>query len=1011
MTARVRPRVLGTSLFLLGMAWCVAARAALIGFYPFDGPDPQQDASGQGQHLQSVGADPVHDPAGGFEGGAYVFDGSQRWVSPINIDPFILPQMTMGAWVKTSTLVPGLRKFIGSDDGAWDRSIGLDDRDGPFRYMTFTGSGPLVGAPGPKSTHQWSFVAVTYDENTLELALYVDLDAHTTEPLTAVTAASSFGGGFQTVAVGSLRPDSAAESWQGWMDNAFFYDEVLSLDQLTAIRDGGRKAILGQPADDPNLLITGSPDLESLPKVPSLKTLSFPLRNGGATRPLNITRVSLAGPEVAYFGVASSPATLDPGATGTLQFSLDSRGQVGRFQVTATVESDDPTSPVIVLDLGARVASAQTLLGFYAFDDADNPLKDESGGGRTLVNGLDGGAANPTYLAAGGFAGGGFEFNGVQRLVAPIDINPTAIPRLGMGAWVRTATLEPGLYKALGHDNGGWDRVLGLDHRTQVAGGDLPDGTFRYAAFTGGSNHGPTQGDPPPTPVSTDDWTFLAADYDQANNRLSLYVDLDAGTTADEPWQLVREAPMGPGATTVSIGSITPGGSGEGWIGAIDNVFFVSGALDAATMRAIRDGGRTTLLQFGPDPVLAIAPGTVFGAVPDGSPRTAPIEVRNGGASQVLTLVDARIEGRDAAAYVLGAVPASVAPGATASVPVTLRPDGREGNLQAELVLISNDSVNREARVNLAADVPFTSLRSALIGFYPFDDAANPRRDESGANRHLTSAGADPGYLDAGGIEGGYHVFDGTQRLVAPLNISPAERPALTMGAWVRLDTLDSGLRKVIGSDDGGWDRTIGMDNRDDGIYRFTAFSGNGTPVVGTPEPQALDQWTFLAASFDQAAAEVIVYVDLDATTKDDPLVAVSRPNSVFGPGFPTTSIGSLRPDNANEGFVGGIDNVFFYNKVVSAEDLTMLRNDGKAGILRAPVVIRILAVQRNASGLSLTWSSTSGTTYQVEYTQSVPGGWASIANQASQGATTSYTDTSAERLGRGAGFYRISAQ
>src|SRR5690606_31268793 len=139
-----RPRFLGAlrTAFAVGMvSLCATAHATLQGFYPFDGEDPTQDASGIGRTLESASADPSHLADGGYEGGAAAFDGTQRWLVPLDINPDIMPKMTMGAWVKTANLTPGLRKVLGSDDGGWDRSIGLDDREGPFRYTSFNGTG------------------------------------------------------------------------------------------------------------------------------------------------------------------------------------------------------------------------------------------------------------------------------------------------------------------------------------------------------------------------------------------------------------------------------------------------------------------------------------------------------------------------------------------------------------------------------------------------------------------------------------------------------------------------------------------------------------------------------------------------------------------------------------------------------------------------------------------------------------------------------------------------------
>ncbi|MBL9169757.1 MAG: choice-of-anchor D domain-containing protein [Verrucomicrobiales bacterium] len=997
--------------FILGGAamslFLMQATAGLVGFYPFDGEDPTADASGAGVTLQSAAADPTYNPSGGFEGGAFHFDGKQRWIAPLDINPGTLPQVTMGAWVRTESLIPGLRKIMGSDNGGWDRTLGLDDREGPFRYTSFIGNGPpATGTPGPKSTNQWSFVAASYDNDNAVATIYVDQDAATLEALDGVVVPTGFGPGLITLSIGNLRTDTADEGWQGDIDNVFVFDEALSPEQIAAIRDGGRTAILGLPANDPDLQVALSPDLEGLSKVPSVKAISFPIRNAGATKPLKLSQITIQGADAGYFSVASFPTELAPGASGEIVFRLDSQSQVGAFAATATVVSDDPTTPRLQLELASRVVASQTLLGLYSFDDAAAPLKDDSGGGRTLLNGLDGGLADPTYLSAGGISGGAFEFNGQQRLVAPININPSAVPRLGMGAWVKTATLEPGLRKVIGHDDGAWDRVIGLDTRSQPTGGELPDGTLRYAAFTGGNNFGPTQGDPAPAPVSTEAWTFLAIDYDQAAGLLSLYVDLDASTTDDEPQVIQQATQMGQGLATTSIGSLNPVGSGEGWIGSIDTVFFLSGALDLATMNAIRVGGKQTLLQFGPDPVLAVETSPVFGQLPNGASKTVQVQLRNGGASQPLRIVKAELQGRDAGSYTLGTIPDTLPPGGSASISVTFNPAGAEGVFQGVLELTSNDSAGRKTRIDLSAAVPFTSLRSSLLGFYSFDDAENPLKDDSGNGKDLTSVGADPTYEADTGIEGGNFLFGGSQRLVSPININPSERPVLTMGAWVKTASLSPGLRKIIGSDDGGWDRTIGLDDRE-GPFRYSAFVGNAGPLAGTPSPESSDDWTFIAATFNQNAAEVTLYVDLNVATLEDALIAATRPGSAYGSGFPTVSIGSLRPDNANESWNGSIDNVFFYGNVLSEGELTEIRNAGKSKILSDPP--RILSIQKTGAGLVINWGSRPGTTYTVEYSASLAGPWTTIETQVAAGPSSSFTDTSAQRQGGPAGFYRIA--
>lgn len=1097
---------------LLGL---LPLHAGLVGFYSFDDPaDRYKDDSGNWYVLEGGYADPVYVPDGGVQGGAFLFDGTQRLVAPVDINTYAMPALTMGAWVRTSSLVAGHRKVMGHDNGGYDRTLGLDTRNGGFRYTAFIGTGdPPPGSVAPKSTSDWTFLAVTYDDWSGQITVYVDLNSLSIgDPLEVVTSPAAFGDGQATVAIGGLRPDNADEGWQGAIDNVFFYDEVLSYEQLVAIRDGGKGAILGSGAEDPDLRLTSEPQLRNLPKsppvltfaygirnvgaaqtltlssvkvagadaaryevvgfpsslapgasgeiqftldsqgqvgaltamleiesndpsqpmlaldisaqvgddpdlvftavpnlqdlaqLPPVQTLAFEIRNAGLFDTLEIQGVTLSGPDVDSYSVKGFPTTLAPGAAGVIEFTFDRRGQVGSFAASARIESNDASTPVIDLDVSVRVTGT-ALLGFYSFDDETEPQKDDSGNGRTLESA--GAGFDPTYNPAGGVAGGGYDFDGGQRWVVPLNMNPDQVPVVTMGAWVRTTAISSGLYKVIGHDNGGWDRVIGLDTRTTVAGGPMPDGTYRYAAFTGTNNHGPSQGDPAPEPLGPDAWTFLAAVYDQPSSQLTLYVDLDVATTDDEPQAIVHAAPMGAGAATAAIGAIAPGG-GEGWVGPIDNVFFLGGRTDAALVKSVRDLGKEALLQLRPDPVLVPSTDLVFATpMPLPTPVTASVELRNTGLTQPLVITEARVAGRSAAKYSLADVPSTIPPGGAATMKVTFDPQGQEGSFEATLDLISNSTSDRHTVLDLAVFVPYTS---PLIAFYPFDQPDDPLRNANGKGSDLiVPAGAGPAYQAAAGVEGGAYAFNGQQRLVAPINIGPASLPQLTMGAWVKTASLDSGLRKVIGHDDGGWDRVIGLDNRYNS-FRYTSFVGNGSPLEGTPEPISTDVWTFIAATYDQNINSLSFYTDLDVSTTADPLVVVESATG-FGAGWPTTAIGGVRPDNADEGWQGLIDNVFFYQTVLDFDALTRIRNEGAEAIVPRPDAPPLITEVRRGADLKIAWSSLEGRIYTVEHTAALPGGWASIATVPSHGSSTSYTDTDPTRLGKAMGFYRVRLQ
>jgi hypothetical protein len=237
----MRKRWLLSLIFFAG-ALMSSAQAELIAFYTFDDAGaPFADSSGQGNDISgTVGIAPTWGSDIGFGNtGAYDFAGGTLTV-PIDINASVVPDMTWGTWVRTDNTSPGLRKIMGHDNGSWDRTIGLDSRNGQFRYTSFTGFGrPVVGdLPGPENTEDWTFIAASYDSAAGTVSVYVDLDASSIDDeLIAVTETARWNNGQGTFAIGGLRPDNTAELWDGTIDNVFVYDEVLSIEQITALRN------------------------------------------------------------------------------------------------------------------------------------------------------------------------------------------------------------------------------------------------------------------------------------------------------------------------------------------------------------------------------------------------------------------------------------------------------------------------------------------------------------------------------------------------------------------------------------------------------------------------------------------------------------------------------------------------------------------------------------------------------------------------------------------------------
>ncbi len=221
-----------------------------------------------------------------------------------------------------------------------------------------------------------------------------------------------------------------------------------------------------------------------------------------------------------------------------------------------------------------------------------------------------------------------------------------------------------------------------------------------------------------------------------------------------------------------------------------------------------------------------------------------------------------------------------------------------------------------------------------LLAYYPFDGDATDQGGE-GADGFIEGsveyAGDGSGYDGVGGaFEFGVDGEPGN--VVIPWEIGPEFYPELSVTMWVKADEsiiteekqLELGHHpKVFGHDDGGWDRSFGLDNRitccgpED--FRWAAFTGGAGPgpTPAIEDAPVTSDWTFLAATWD-AENESLTF-----TVNDKSITAAYTPTPS---GFFETSIGSLRPDNFNEPFTGLIDEVRLFDTVLTAEEIADIR-------------------------------------------------------------------------------------
>jgi hypothetical protein len=242
-------------------------------------------------------------------------------------------------------------------------------------------------------------------------------------------------------------------------------------------------------------------------------------------------------------------------------------------------------------------------------------------------------------------------------------------------------------------------------------------------------------------------------------------------------------------------------------------------------------------------------------------------------------------------------------------------------------------SINASARLSccgallILVVLAASTANAGLLALYTFEGNAYDVSGRGRQGRHGVVHGAVP---TAAGYEGQAYDFNGFSHFIEiPVDINPAALPKLTMGGWARGESL--GVRAIISHDDGGYDRNLNIDYRGGGgAYRYSAFTGYGVTSAGPPS-FPFGEWVFLAVRYDDAAQQLTLDVGTDRTT------AVAYP----GQGYGFTRIGSN--PGFGEYFDGQIDNVFFFDEVLSDARIDEIRLGGVGAILPEPSGLALL--------------------------------------------------------------------
>ena len=199
-----------------------------------------------------------------------------------------------------------------------------------------------------------------------------------------------------------------------------------------------------------------------------------------------------------------------------------------------------------------------------------------------------------------------------------------------------------------------------------------------------------------------------------------------------------------------------------------------------------------------------------------------------------------------------------------------------------------------------------------------------------------------------GGRAASFSAVLGLSGIDTGIDINSSTLPALTMGAWVFADTFGNpngpvteARGKFLSHDNGGFDRTLGLDTRPTGVERYLAFNGGGGVVVSPPAQ--LGVWTHIAASWD--GTEIRLY-------QDGVFLGAGPDNTDLGSSLFSLFIGTN--PGFDEDWEGRIDDVFVYGRKLRDEGILDIYTNGlnpvpvpAAAILFAPALLALRRKRR----------------------------------------------------------------
>jgi len=308
---------------------------------------------------------------------------------------------------------------------------------------------------------------------------------------------------------------------------------------------------------------------------------------------------------------------------------------------------------------------------------------------------------------------------------------------------------------------------------------------------------------------------------------------------------------------------------------------------------------------------------------------------------------------------------------------------------------------------NAAALVSPFNINGALGVYYKLDETSGTTAANAVSGGSPGTVVGTPGW-GPGKIANGF-AFD-ANTYIQVNNYSKATNQ-LSVSLWVNVPagTLDSTLVRnasgdmtTVSGSKGQFELRL-INDANDGLTKLNAQIGIGPNIYSVTAPGAFptDAWHQVGMSAD--GAQLRLYVDGVEVASTEYLGNFSPADIAFlsigSRLVKDTTTGDITPDANPAGLAGSLDDIAVWNRVVTANEMSLITAAGQQGnplssvVVPPPVGDTVISVARSGTALTITW--TNGGTLEGSPNLGPTAVWTTVAGQTAGSATVQTSATS----------------